>query len=158
MRLALRAHALNETMLARSGLGEGRDILMHVPSPPDHRELMGYLLQDQGGPMFDAQTVVWMYGTDALADPARAVIDAVNNVVVAQSTLADRQQKQLRSRMGRWKQLERDPKSEEAAQKTVEDLGLNIRAFPRAVAASSGVPIWRLSRRLSGRGTARSLA
>jgi len=81
------AHALLLTAQVRTGLSEGRDVLLRRRRPVDPMELHDWLQQGTR-PLFDAWSATWVSSSPAMVTRGNAVIDACTGVLDAVSERA----------------------------------------------------------------------
>jgi hypothetical protein len=128
-RLAHRSGFLHLTMYSRSGFNESIDIVMHHRKPIDLMELGDYLDQDFG-PMLQAQASIWMIGDEELILAASQVILAAGDVIAKSTALpqsatsanldaANTVVQKIKS----FKSLKQDPALEAARVQSIRELG-----------------------------------
>lgn len=145
-KLSHRAGALHETMITRSGLGEGINVTLGLRKPADQLELIDYLMLDMG-PMLAAQAVVWLAGDEKLITAASDVVLCAGDVVAKSTTLPeDRRPVEEGSGLDRLKvqvrglrPVPRDPEVEAMRNSALRELGRTCWIFGQVMRARLGV-------------------
>lgn len=129
-KMSIRASAVKEMMIMRSGIWEGVDVALHHRKPLDPTTLVEYMQVDMA-PMLDAQATIWILGDQQLIAGASGIILAAAEVVSKSTALPEDRQPvsrdaelkdRARALARGMRQLPRDPALEEARNAAVREL------------------------------------
>jgi hypothetical protein len=95
-KITIKSSAIRANMIARSGLIESMDIVLHHRKPPDILEISDYMFAELG-PVLDAQATIWLTGDEILIRAAGDVVLAISDVVEKSTAIPKDRQGNSRS-------------------------------------------------------------
>lgn len=133
--LALRAGALRQTALSRSGLGEGIDVAFRYRKPFDQMELHDWLAVDLT-PMLEAQSVIEVTADEEIIQAGSELVLTASSVLNKATSFAATNETSpgnWSEKLVRWvralRPLHPDPETEEALTQAVRELARQQRRF-----------------------------